>query len=163
MYSKILVAVDGSESATLALAEAVQLAAAMGSELTVVHVIDNAYLRYEVGYVDMTDLRAGQIEGGRALLDEAQAQAAAQKVKCKTWMIDEPLALGDVSTAIELAAEQMGAELLVVGTHGRRGVRRLLMGSVAEGLVRQCRQPVLLVHASPAEANASAKPAQAGR
>ncbi|WP_416047484.1 universal stress protein [Cupriavidus basilensis] len=163
MYSKILVAVDGSESATLALAEAVQLAAAMGSELTVVHVIDNAYLRYEVGYVDMTDLRAGQIEGGRVLLDEAQAQAAAQKVKCKTLMIDEPLALGDVSTAIELAAEQMGAELLVVGTHGRRGVRRLLMGSVAEGLVRQCRQPVLLVHASSAEANASAKPAQAGR
>ncbi|GAI50703.1 unnamed protein product [marine sediment metagenome] len=84
-------------------------------------------------------------------------------MKCKTWMIDEPLALGDVSTAIELAAEQMGTELLVVGTHGRRGVRRLLMGSVAEGLVRQCRQPVLLVHASPAEANASAKPAQAGR
>ncbi|MGT2491642.1 universal stress protein [Cupriavidus basilensis] len=61
--------------------------------------------------------------------------------------MDEPLALGDVANAIEQAAQQTGAELIVVGTHGRRGVRRLLMGSVAEGLVRQCSQPVLLVHA----------------
>ncbi|WP_454720828.1 MULTISPECIES: universal stress protein [Cupriavidus] len=147
MYSKILVAVDGSESATQALDEALRVATATGAELVVVHVIDNSYLRYEVGYVDLTDLRTSLVEGGQQLLDEAKARAAAAQVKCTTIMIDEPLALGDVSTAIEQAAEQAGAELLVVGTHGRRGVKRLLMGSVAEGLVRQCHLPVLLVHA----------------
>ncbi|MGO4813489.1 universal stress protein [Cupriavidus sp. 2MCAB6] len=152
MYSKILVAVDGSESADRALAEALHLAAAMGSEVTVMHVIDNSYLRYEVGYVDLTDLRASLLEGGQSLLDEAKAKAAAQQVACKTLIVDEPLALGDVASAIEQAAQQTHAELIVVGTHGRRGVRRLLMGSVAEGLVRQCRQPVLLVHAPPAAA-----------
>ncbi|MGE8367069.1 MULTISPECIES: universal stress protein [Cupriavidus] len=159
MYSKILVAVDGSESAERALAEAIHLAAAMGSELTVVHVVDNSYLRYEVGYVDLTDLRASLLEGGQLLLDEAKAKAAAQQVACTALMMDEPLALGDVANAIEQAAQQTGAELIVVGTHGRRGVRRLLMGSVAEGLVRQCSQPVLLVHAPPAAENAGAKPA----
>jgi nucleotide-binding universal stress UspA family protein len=162
MYNKILVAVDGSESSERALAEALRLAAALGSELTVVHVIDNSYLRYEVGYVDLTDLRAGLLEGGQILLDEAKAKAAARQVACSTLMVDEPLALGDVAHAIEQAARQTGAELLVVGTHGRRGVRRLLMGSVAEGLVRQCRQPVLLVHAPLTEGSAGAKPAQAG-
>ncbi|WP_420993733.1 universal stress protein [Cupriavidus sp. 30B13] len=147
MYSKILVAVDGSESAAQALTEALRLAAAMHSELIVVHVIDNTYLRYEVGYVDLTDLRASLIEGGRLVLEQAQARAAEAKVKCTPVMIDDALSVGDVSAAIEQAAEQNGADLLVVGTHGRRGVRRLLMGSVAEGLVRQCRLPVLLVHA----------------
>ncbi|WP_367651460.1 universal stress protein [Cupriavidus basilensis] len=159
MYSKILVAVDGSESADRALEEALRLAAAMRSELTVVHVIDNSYLRYEVGYIDLTDLRAGLLEGGQILLDEAKAKAAAAQVTCKTLMVDEALALGDVANAIEQVAQQTGAELLVLGTHGRRGVRRLLMGSVAEALVRQCRQPVLLVHAPQAEANAGTKPA----
>ncbi len=155
MYSKILVAVDGSESAGQALTEALRLAAALGAELTVVHVIDNSYLRYEVGYVDLTDLRTGLIDAGQMLLDQAKAKAAASQVKCQTLMIDEVLALGDVSTAIEQAAGQVGAELLVAGTHGRRGVRRLLMGSVAEGLVRQCRLPVLLVHAPLPEAPAA--------
>ncbi|GAB7540577.1 universal stress protein [Cupriavidus sp. 8B] len=159
MYSKILVAVDGSESANRALEEALRLATALGSELTVVHVIDNSYLRYEVGYVDLTDLRTSLLEGGQILLDEAKAKAAAQKVACNALMVDEPLALGDVANAIEQVAQQTGAELLVLGTHGRRGVRRLLMGSVAEGLVRQCRQPVLLVHAPLAEGSAGAKSA----
>ncbi|MGO4331777.1 universal stress protein [Cupriavidus sp. M-11] len=158
MYSQILVAVDGSESAERALAEAVGLAAALRSELAVVHVIDNSYLRYEAGYVDLTDLRATLLEGGQLLLDGAKARAAARQVKCTTAMIDEPGALFDVATAINQAAEQIGAELIVAGTHGRRGVRRLLMGSVAEGLVRQCRRPVLLVHAAMSPARDTAEP-----
>ncbi len=145
MYSKILVAVDGSESADRALAESLLLAATMGSELTVVHVIDNSYLRYEVGYA--ADLRASLLADGQTLLDEAKAKAAAQQVTCKALMVDKAQSLGDVASAIEQVAEQTGAELLVLGTHGRRGVRRLLMGSVAETLVRQCHQPVLLVQA----------------
>lgn len=156
MYSKILVAVDGSACANRALEEALRLANALGSELTLVHVIDSNYLRYEVDYVDLTDLRASLVAGGQVLLNEAKAKAAAQKVACNTLMVDEPLALGDVANAIEQVAKQMGAELLVVGTHGRRGVRRLLMGSVAEGLVRQCRLPVLLVHTPLAEESAGA-------
>ncbi|MGO4331804.1 universal stress protein [Cupriavidus sp. 2TAF22] len=87
-YSKILFAVDGSALANRALAEAPRPATAIGSE-QVAHVIDNSYLRYEVDYVDLTDLRASLLEGGQILLDEAKAKATVQKAACNA-----PLAEG---------------------------------------------------------------------
>jgi nucleotide-binding universal stress UspA family protein len=69
----------------------------------------------------------------------------------RTLLEDDPLAAFDIGMAIEDAAHAAGAQLLVLGTHGRRGVRRLLLGSVAEGLVRQSALPVLLVRGVDAE------------
>ncbi|GAB7541915.1 universal stress protein [Cupriavidus sp. 8B] len=145
MYKVIMVAVDGSKCSTLALGEAVRMARACDADLEIIHVVDNSYLKYDVGSFDVGDLRKSLIESGQKLLAEAQATAHAQGVRNKTRLVDNLLALGDVSIAIEQAAQECGAELIVVGTHGRRAMRRVLLGSVAEALVRECSAPVLLV------------------
>lgn len=147
MYKRILVAVDGSHCSDLALDHAIGLAAICDAELQVVHVIDNGYLKYDMGYVDLTDLRAGLIKGGEELLAEAREKAKARHVRCQTVMIDEIVALGDIAHQIRQLVESSAAELVVLGTHGRHGMSRLLLGSVAESLVRQCPVPVLLVRA----------------
>jgi len=145
MYRKIMVAVDGSRNSDLALAEAIQLAKACGSEIAVVHVIDNAYLRCDPLFIDPDELRKALREDGESLLKGARERLEAERIACTTRLIDEPAAIGDVSTVVEQAAQESGAELLVIGTHGRHGMRRLLMGSVAEGLVHHTKLPVLLV------------------
>ncbi|TPQ29783.1 MULTISPECIES: universal stress protein [Cupriavidus] len=150
MYKKILVAVDGSHCSDLALDHAIGLAALCDADLQVVHVIDNGYLKYDMGYVDLTDLRAGLIKGGEELLAQAQEKAKARHVRCQTVMIDEIVALGDIAHQIRQLVESSAAELVVLGTHGRHGVSRLLLGSVAESLARQCPVPVLLVRAKDA-------------
>ncbi|KAF7962710.1 universal stress protein UspA [Cupriavidus sp. UYMU48A] len=147
MYKKILVAVDGSHCSDLALDHAIGLAAICDAELQLVHVIDNGYLKYDMGYVDLTDLRSGLIQGGEDLLAQAQEKAKAAHVRCQTVMIDEIVAMGDIAHQIRQLVEDSAAELVVLGTHGRHGVSRLLLGSVAESLVRQCPVPVLLVRA----------------
>lgn len=150
MYKRILVAIDGSHCSDLALDHAIGLAAICDAELQVVHVIDNGYLKYDMGYVDLTDLRAGLIKGGEELLAEAREKAKARHVRCQTVMIDEIVALGDIAHQIRQLVESSAAELVVLGTHGRHGVSRLLLGSVAESLARQCPVPVLLVRAKDA-------------
>nr|WP_255371211.1 universal stress protein [Cupriavidus sp. YR651] len=68
-------------------------------------------------------------------------------MSCDVVIVDDIAALGDIANQISQAAEGSHAQLVVIGTHGRRGVTRLLMGSVAESLVRQCKVPVMLVRA----------------
>lgn len=75
-------------------------------------------------------------------------KAEARHVRCHTVLVDEILALGDVALQIQQIVQNCQAQLVVAGTHGRRGLSRLLMGSVAEGLVRQSTVPVMLVKAS---------------
>ncbi|SDD85001.1 Nucleotide-binding universal stress protein, UspA family [Cupriavidus sp. YR651] len=153
MYQTILVAVDGSDCGDLALAEAIRLAAVCKAKLEIVHVVDNSYLKYDMGYGNLGDLRSDLIKAGRKLLAQAQAQARAARVACHTELVDEILALGDIAMAINDAVQRVHADLVVVGTHGRRGVRRLVMGSVAQGLLCESKVPVLLVRAPGATAS----------
>jgi nucleotide-binding universal stress UspA family protein len=118
-------------------------------------VIDNGYLKYDLGYVDMSDVRDGQIDAGEEMLAHARAVASEAGVRASTVMVDEILAMGDIAGEIEQVVEQSHAELVIIGTHGRRGLKRLLLGSVAEGLVRQCVVPVMLVRPAPAAENAA--------
>ncbi|SDD82671.1 Nucleotide-binding universal stress protein, UspA family [Cupriavidus sp. YR651] len=147
MYGKIMVAVDGSKNADLALAEAVQIAMACGSEIAVVHVIDNSYLKCNPLFIGTDELHTALRADGEALLKAACDLVEAQDIPCTTRLIDEPAAMGDISTVVEQAAQEGCAELLVIGTHGRHGMHRLLLGSVAEGLVHHTKLPVLLVRA----------------
>lgn len=147
MYQTILVAIDGSACADRALDEAIRLASLCEATLEIVHVVDNSYLKYDMGYGNLADLRPDLVEGGRKLLANAEARTHAGQVVCRTQLVDEILALGDIAMAIDAAAQRTHADLVVVGTHGRRGVRRLVMGSVAEGVVCRSKVPVLLVRA----------------
>lgn len=150
MYKKIIVPTDGSGTAQRALDEARRLAAALGSEIALMFVVDNSDLLYNVGYYDPKFLHQEQAAFGKATLDDAAAILKAQGIPCTTHVIDEPVALGDISGTILQHAAHVEAELIVLGTHGRRGVRRLVMGSVAEGVIRKAVLPVLLIHADPA-------------
>lgn len=144
MYQRILVAIDGSEAATRGLKEAVALAAALKAELRVLHVTNDFAVMVELaGYVDYEAIRESTLKRGKGLLDEAQALAAGSGVTAVTVLRE--LSGGPVADAIVHEAATAGCDLLVLGTHGRRGWRRAVLGSDAENVLRICPLPVLLV------------------
>ncbi|WP_258234630.1 universal stress protein [Cupriavidus pinatubonensis] len=139
MYTRILVAIDGSQCGDLGLAEAIGLAAASDAELDIVHIVDGGY--------EEPDVRAGLVRAGHKLLAEAQAKAEAQQVRSQAILVDQILELGDLGKQVQQIAEERGVQIVVAGTHGRSGIGRVLMGSVAESLLRHGSLPVLLVKA----------------
>lgn len=145
MYTKIIVAIDDGETSRCALQEAVQLAKAHGAKLCVMHVADETLLgmhnRSFTTTLNLDHAREAIRAAGRALLDAVKPQLG--EVEAETR-----LAEGDnrrVSEVIADAAQQWGADLIVLGTHGRRGLQRLILGSVAEQLVRIAPVSTLLV------------------
>ncbi len=145
MYQKILVALDGSESSGRALSEALQLAARLHAEVRAVYVIDDPAIYAATGYFDPGALRQAMEEEASSVLSRARVTMDVAKVKGDTKTIDSIDVGGDVATALQQAAREYGAELAVLGTHGRRGIRRMVMGSVAEHYVRISGCPVLLI------------------
>ncbi|WP_321924691.1 universal stress protein [Paraburkholderia guartelaensis] len=159
MYSRILVALDGSTTASHAFDAAIRLAHDTGAELQAVYVIDLPVIAYDVPGYDPSIVRDAYVEEGRVICEEAGTRMTHQGVKGTTRTVEVELPAEDVADCIEHAAADWQAELIVMGTHGRRGVRRLVLGSVAERVLRCARCPVLLV---PARAVSSAQktPAQ---
>lgn len=144
MYKRILVAIDGSDAATRGLKEAVALAAALQSELQVLHLTNDIAVMVELaGYVDFEAIRESSRQRGNALLDAAQTLAKASGVVCATVLRE--LTGGPVADAIVREAAEAACDLVVLGTHGRRGWRRAVLGSDAENVLRICPVPVLLV------------------
>lgn len=149
MYKWILAAVDGSRGARLALDEALKIAKASGAQVVAVFVVEHAPQLVDVGAVYLPEQGAdsAQVDAATAALDEARELLREQGVEGTARAID---AYGDgVAQVIARAAEECEADLIVMGTHGRRGVRRMLLGSVAEALLRTARAPVLLVRHNP--------------
>ncbi|MFX1674943.1 universal stress protein [Paraburkholderia sp. A2WS-5] len=145
MYDKILVAFDGSETSKRALAEALRVARLTGAQLYVAHVIDIlAPFGMGLSYVP-ADLIAMYREDARKLLDAAHAEAKAADVHCETELLQLQSVTDSVADCLNRCVARVGAQLVVLGTHGRRGVRRALLGSVAEEFVRETDCPVLLV------------------
>lgn len=143
-YRTILVAVDGSGAAARGLREAVRLAKAEDARLCILHVVNvfDAYVGME-GTGFATDLLGPLREAGRRILAKAQALAERHEVKAKTVL--RQVTGGPPADAIVREARKQRADLIVVGTHGRRGLRRLVLGSDAEQVVRTASVPVLLV------------------
>jgi nucleotide-binding universal stress UspA family protein len=147
MFGRILVAVDGSSTSSAALARALELARAAPAAVCVLHVIDSPYDYPDVmyGHVpgDLEELRAAWHKAGRDVLDEAIAQARGAGCEPETRLVES--GGRHASAAIVEEARRWGADLIAVGTHGRRGLDRLLLGSVAEGVARRADVSVLLV------------------
>jgi nucleotide-binding universal stress UspA family protein len=143
-YRRILVAVDGSAAANKGLREALRLAKAQGAKLCILHVLDEfyAFAGYD-GLGAMQDLLPGFREGGERILAKAKALAAKARVPAQTVMRE--VVGGAAAGPIVREARKQRADLIVLGTHGRRGVRRMVLGSDAEQVVRSSRVPVLLV------------------
>jgi nucleotide-binding universal stress UspA family protein len=144
-YRRILVAVDGSDAAARGLREAIRLAKAEDAQLFIVHVVNEFYAFASPDATVPVDIVPTLREGGRRILAKAQAQAEKQGVKAKS-VLRETVG-GLAADAIVAEAKKQRADLIVLGTHGRRGMRRLVLGSDAEHVVRSATLPVLLVRA----------------
>ena len=151
MYKNILVPVDGSETAHSGLAEAIRLAKALGSAIRLVYVLDESRAMYPNLGGELLQQLVDQLRrAGESILIEATATARSGGVDTSSRLIDS---LGTpVGESVVAAAAEWPADLIVCGTHGRRGVRRLVMGSDAEYIVRHSAVPVLLIRAQQAGA-----------
>ena len=155
MYQRILVPVDGSPTANAGVDEAVKLAMLTGGRLRLVHVLE-VTLPFGTGFETYTgDVLGLCREAGMRIAAEAKLRAASSGVQADTF-IPEPS--GErVCDVVANQAELWKADLIVVGTHGRRGVRRFVIGSNAEQIARSAPVPVLLVRMPGAEAAVSAQ------
>jgi nucleotide-binding universal stress UspA family protein len=145
MYQRILVPTDGSTTAQKGLGEAIALAKLTGARIRLVHVVDALTVAIGAdgfaGY--STDMLSLLREGGQAILDAARQRVSAAGIVVESILL-EALS-GRVGDLVLEEAAHWQADLIVIGTHGRRGVRRLLLGSDAEQILRAAPVPVLLV------------------
>lgn len=143
MYQRIMVAVDGSATAELELKEAIKLGLDQKAKLTVVHVIDVvvAYGAGQLigGYIDATR------KLGHDVVEHARKTVQAAGIEPETQSPEIVTSGYHVADTVAQLARDWKADLLVVGTHGRRGVSRMLIGSVAERIVRVAPCSLLLV------------------
>ncbi len=144
MFKRILVAVDGSHTAELALQEAVKLAKELRAQLRIVQVVDEVSLNWPEGG-DFAAVRETFRKSSRKILEKADAEMRKAGVTAETKMLEIETFGHRVADMIAVEAEAWPADLIVIGTHGRRGVNRLLLGSVAEGVARVASKPVLLI------------------
>ena len=153
LSANILLATDGSEEAVLAARAAAELSAKTGSELHVVHVGPRVQIVGDLGpvYLDPGQEQQAQQrldEESRKLLDEQ-----VQKIEAEGVTVSEAhLKVGNQADNIVRLAEEIGADTIVMGSRGRGGVRRALMGSVSEDVVRHAHCPVLVVRGREREA-----------
>jgi nucleotide-binding universal stress UspA family protein len=144
MYGKILVPVDGSETSKRGLTVACRLAKEPGAKLRCLFVIDEHYLTANyMGFMYLPDLIYKLRDNGKEILDAASEQARMSGVKVESVLRES--AERRVSDMIIDEAKTWAADLIVMGTHGRRGLSHLALGSDAESVVRNSPVPVLLV------------------
>lgn len=145
MYSRILVPIDGSPTSDRALAEAGQLARLTGAQVRLLHIVDpvahaSGFERPETYRQDVQPLA---LQNAQALLDKACSQLADAGVAAETALIENTSA--SVARLVVEHARQWDASVIVLGTQGRHGIERMLLGSDAEQIARHAPMPVLLV------------------
>ncbi len=148
MYKKILAAVDGSATSDIALRNAIDLAKDMGATLRLVHAVEEATLIWDGEYSNPAEIWAAMAQSGRNILEKAAATAASAGVSADTKLIEINTVGQRIPQAIAEEAAAWAADVIVVGTHGRRGMSHLFLGSVAEGIVRVSTKPVLLIRST---------------
>ena len=150
MYKRILVALDGGPVSSKALEMAIKLAATVYARLRLVHVLE-APAHLPAGDRGAT-AGAAFIEAlrqdGERILRDAAAQARLAGVEAECMLVESWTERA--GAALLSQASLCNADLIVVGTHGRRGIHRILMGSDAEYVVRHASQNVLVVRGAPA-------------
>lgn len=152
MYARILVLTDGSDTSQRGIDEAVRLALVTGGSIRFFHAVDDQSfaiaLQSAMAYAP--NWRGDLRDEGNAILARAKATATAAKIPCDGVLSEEFTKSLEQRVVDECACYK--ADLIVIGTHGRRGISRLLLGSSAEAILRQAPVPVLLVRADPTDA-----------
>lgn len=146
MYKKILVATDGSTLSKKAVSNAIELAALCEAELVAVKVVPRYPQSYFEGGLALQAAEVSRVEkqwaeDGQAVVDAVQQAALAKGVKAKGVTVKSDL----VSDAIIAAAKKHKCDLIVMASHGRRGIKRLLLGSETQLVLTHSHVPVLVL------------------
>ena len=155
MYDTVLLATDGSETADRAADRAIDLAATYGADLHALYVIETR-TAYDNAIVDPEEVEANLRSEGREILDTVADRAAEAGVDAET-AVEE----GVPADTVEAYAETHDADVIVLGRRGRSGLRRALLGSTTDALVRTCPVPVLVVGDDADDEDAAAEAASA--
>ncbi|MDR3442956.1 MAG: universal stress protein [Legionella sp.] len=146
MYKNIMVALDGSKISDSLVEEVIKLIKDQNSNLRIIHVVDESFVHYEGPSFDYLSIIAAYKKEGKKILDNAAKKIAKQSsIKPETSILELKPFQGRVAEVIVEAAKEWPADLLIIGTHGRRGFSRLFLGSVAESVMRIATIPVLLI------------------
>jgi len=149
MYSRMLVPIDGSEPSERGLQEAIKLAQALRAAIRLVHVVDlGSAMTSEVMGAASESLLEMLRRDGERLLQDAAAIVSRAAIQVDTLLLEMPDL--PVGACIVGKARDGAVDLIICGTHGRRGLRRLLLGSTAEYVVRHAPIPVLLIRCNEA-------------
>ncbi|AOK63583.1 universal stress protein [Burkholderia ubonensis] len=156
MYTNIMVAVDGSTSSKHALDEALKMAKLSGARLFAVYVVDTSILFTFAGRVDSDVLLEEARRDGVAVLREVERTISHAAVNGDTELVETAAIGEDVAERLQRYVDEHRIDLAVIGTHGRRGIRRMVIGSVAERFLRGSKCPVLLMRSDDAPRAAAA-------
>jgi nucleotide-binding universal stress UspA family protein len=147
MYGRILAALDGSQTSEHALRHAITLASEQRAKLRLLHVVDE--LGVNLGETPTPDaFWVAARRGGDRVLNEARTRASLAGIDAETKLLEIRsfgALMRRVADVIVDEAERWPADLIVIGTHGRRGLKKMLLGSVAEGVLRMSSTPTLLI------------------
>lgn len=149
IYKNILLAIDGSEGSNVAVEEIIKLAKDQNVHLRIIHVVDET-MAYCGGLGFDASLIINSLkEEGKEILDNVAKTIESQSsIKVEKSLRELRVLQGRIAEIIVEEAKEWPADLLVLGTHGRRGFSRLFLGSVAENIIRIATTPVLLVRSS---------------
>ena len=149
IYKKIMLAIDGSDTSNAAIDEVIKFTKGQDVHLRIVHVVDELFISYGGGTFDYHSYIAFRREEGWKILDNAVKTIKSQSpIQVETSLIELKDLQERVAEVIVDEAKKWLADLLVIGTHGRRGFSRLFLGSVAEHIIRIATLPILLVRGS---------------
>jgi nucleotide-binding universal stress UspA family protein len=142
-FRRILIAVDGSPIAAHAADVGIELARSLGGEVALIHVVDPAQNWAPESGVPAAELIKLAEQDGKRLLADIHPRATLQAPPLEFVQVGKP------ATEIVKAAKDWPADIIVIASHGRGGISRLLLGSVAEGVMRHASCPVLVVRTRP--------------
>ncbi|OQW41133.1 MAG: universal stress protein [Proteobacteria bacterium SG_bin4] len=146
MYQRIIVPIDGSTTSEYALDEAIKFAQQQKAHIIVLHVIEDVLFSENDDYINYAELVHALRANGEKILARAQNKMRQAGIEHETKLL---VAQGQrVVDVIINEAKNQSADLIIIGTHGRTGFSRILLGSVAEGLARTSHIPILLIRGS---------------
>jgi nucleotide-binding universal stress UspA family protein len=145
MYRNILVPVDGSDTSASGLLEAIKLAKADGARLRLVHVVNTAVvaMEYAAAFAELDNLPQKLRDNGEATLQQAESVVRQNGLQSESMLVGTTM--DNTGELIVNQAKEWPADVIVMGTHGRRGLARLVLGSNAEYVLRHTPVPILLV------------------
>jgi nucleotide-binding universal stress UspA family protein len=147
MYERILIAIDGSDTASRACTEAIRFASAQKARLRILYVISYAYVSAILGAGNTGDLLRRLRADAQTVLNAAQAAARSAGLEVEPRLLEHHST--QIGEGIIEDAQKWQADLIVMGTHGRRGFARDALGSDAVYVARHAPVPVLLVRSTP--------------